>query len=160
LTHLEGLEDDQDASGENFQTASISSISGKDNTSRDTAKNDTGIAFFSLLESLEPHEATGSNNRDHFSAMATSRVSPPSSTGLDTLSSFSDEETDWGEDESDISIYPIDTSISSRTQGPQGQINGERGLLRPILPPVKQAVVDRIMKKFWAIFNAETAGPK
>jgi hypothetical protein len=160
LTHLEGLEDDKDTSGENFQTAPISSISDQNYTSRATVKKDSGIAIAHLLDSLGQQKVTGSDNGDHVSTLPASRVSPPSSTGFDTLSSFSDEETDWGEDESDTSLYPIGTSTSSQNQGTRGHLNGERDFIKPILSPVKQAVVDRIMKKFWEAFNAEAAGSK
>jgi hypothetical protein len=157
LTHLEGLEDDKDNPGGIFQTAPISSISDQKYTSRATVKKDYGVG---LLESVEQQNVTGGNNGGQVATIPTLSVSLPSSTGFDTLSSFSDEETDWGEDESDTSLYPIYTPISAQNQGTWGRLNGERDLIKPILSPVKQAVVDRIMKKFWEVFNAEAAGSK
>jgi hypothetical protein len=157
LVHLEGLENGTDMSVENCQTADISSISDQDYTSRATVNPDSGVE---LLGSLEQQNTTGGNNRGQVSTIPISSVSPPSSTGFDTLSSFSDEETDWAEDESDISFDRIGTSISAQNQGTQGHLNGERDLIRSMLTPVKQAVMDRIMKKFWEIFNAESVGSK
>jgi hypothetical protein len=162
VSHFEktDLKDDNDAIVENCQTAPASSISDDDYLSRsiETKGKDFTRAFLKPLKLLR--KAPGSNNGCHFSAIPTSRVSPPSSTGFDTLSSFSDEETDWGEDESDISLYNIGTARVSQNSGTQGHINGEQDLVRPVLSPVKQAVVDRVMKKFWAIFYAETAGSR
>jgi hypothetical protein len=160
LTHPEGLAYDKDTFGGFFRTAPISSISDQNYTSRTTVKKDSGMAIAHLLGSLAQQKVTGSNNGDHVPTVPASRVSSPSSTGFDTLSSFSDEETDWGEDESDTSVCPIGTSTSSQNEGSRGRLNGERDLIAPILSPVKQAVVDRIMKKFWEIFNAEAVGSK
>ena len=160
LTHPEGLEYDKDTFGEFFRTAPISSISDQYYKSRTTIKKDSGIAIAHLLDSLGQQKISGSNNGDHVPIVPASRVPPPSSTGFETHSSFSDEETDWGEDESDTSLYPVGTSTSSQNEGTWGHLNGERDLIKPILSPVKQAVVDRIMKKFWEVFNAEAAGSK
>jgi hypothetical protein len=160
LTHPEGLKYDKDKFGEFFRTAPISSISDQNYTSRATVKKDSGTTIAHLLDSLGQQKISGSNNGDHVPIVPASRVPPPSSTGFETHSSFSDEETDWGEDESDTSLYPVGTSTSSQNEGTWGHLNGERDLIKPILSPVKQAVVDRIMKKFWEVFNAEAAGSK
>jgi hypothetical protein len=62
----------------------------------------------------------------------------------ETESIISDDETDWGENKT---IYHELYSIVSN-----GSLDR---LIRPILSPMKQVLVDRIMTEFWEIFNQE-----
>lgn len=67
--------------------------------------------------------------------------------------SISDCSTDWG-DIVDTSSPGSDVyRVLSGTHGDHTE--GEKDLVRPILSPMKQALVDRIMTEFWTIVNQE-----
>jgi hypothetical protein len=72
----------------------------------------------------------------------------------ETCSWFSDDETDWGDDESDDAHRTIGTLVIEGSN-----ILGEQELpnlvSRPVLSKMKQELVDRIMVEFWQIFNQE-----
>ena len=48
------------------------------------------------------------------------------------------------------------SSISQEDCFSQAQVKDT--LTRPVFSPMKQALIDRIMKEFWIIFNQETEG--
>lgn len=83
-----------------------------------------------------------------------------SSSRSNTLSYFTEDETDWGEDEFNNSVQDLDfsnfSSISQEDCYSQAQVKDT--LTRPVFSPMKQALIDRIMKEFWIIFNQETEG--
>jgi hypothetical protein len=83
-----------------------------------------------------------------------------SSSRSNTLSYFTEDETDWGEDEFNNSVQDLDfssfSSISQEDCFSQAQVKDT--LTRPVFSPMKQALIDRIMKEFWIIFNQETEG--
>jgi hypothetical protein len=83
-----------------------------------------------------------------------------SSSRSNTLSSFTEDETDWGEDEVINSVQDLDfSSFSSISQEDcLSQARVKDSLTRPVFSPMKQALIDRIMKEFWIIFNQETEG--
>ena len=85
---------------------------------------------------------------------------PPSSphadfsSGFDTLSSATDDDADWSED--DINNSPQSFHVDSFTN--IGQLNeGEikESLVAPMLSPFKKQLIDRIMDEFWIIFSQE-----
>ncbi len=69
--------------------------------------------------------------------------------------SVSDCSTDWGEDQNTNSpgsdVYRV---LAESSDNP---VEGENNLLRPVLSPMKQALVDRIMADFLTIINQEWA---
>jgi hypothetical protein len=82
-------------------------------------------------------------------------VSP---TRNNTLSSFTEDDTDWGEDESTGSLQDLhfaDFSPFSQ-EGLISQDQMKETLMRPVFSPVREELVDRIMKEFWAIFDQES----
>jgi hypothetical protein len=83
-----------------------------------------------------------------------------SSSRSNTLSYLTEDETDWGEDEIINSVHDLDfSSFSSISQEDcLSQARVEDSLTRPVFSPIKQALIDRIMKEFWIIFNQETVG--
>lgn len=73
-----------------------------------------------------------------------------SSPGYDTLASITDDDTDWGEDEStDAHVYHFSKSGEAACE----EMN--QTLIQPLLSPFKQELIGRIMKEFWIIFNQE-----
>jgi len=80
--------------------------------------------------------------------------SPFFRSGSETCSWFSDNETDWGDDESDDAHRTIGTLVIEGCN-----ISGKQELpnlvARPVLSKMKQELVDRIMMEFWQIFNQE-----
>jgi hypothetical protein len=82
----------------------------------------------------------------------------PSSSRSNTLSSFTEDETDWGEDEVTNSVQDLDFSgFSSISQEHcLSQARFKDSLTQPVFSPMKLALIDRIMKEFWIIFNQET----
>jgi hypothetical protein len=82
-------------------------------------------------------------------------VSP---TRNNTLSSFTEDDTDWGEDEIAGSLQDLHfTDFSAFSQEglfSQDQVN--ETLMRPVFSPMKEELIDRIMKEFWAIFDQES----
>jgi hypothetical protein len=82
-------------------------------------------------------------------------VSP---TRNNTLSSFTEDDTDWGEDEIAGSLQDLhftDFSAFSR-EGLFSQDQMNETLMRPVFSPMKEELIDRIMKEFWAIFDQES----
>ena len=82
-----------------------------------------------------------------------------SSSRCNTMSSFSDDdESDWGESEASGSVqedmyFPGFSSFSREEDFSQDQVKDS--LTRPVFSPIKQALIDSIMKEFWIIFNQE-----
>lgn len=76
-----------------------------------------------------------------------------------TMSSFADDdESDWGESEANGSVqenmyFPGFSSFPLDEEFSQEQIKDN--LTRPVFSPLKQALIDSIMKEFWIIFNQE-----
>ena len=85
------------------------------------------------------------------STLPNAESSPPSSVEVDIYSS--DEETDW-DDDSEDSFAEYSTSYFRLVSDPAGKTNNQDSFVELTLSPAKQAVVDRLMKEFWAIFNA------
>jgi hypothetical protein len=69
--------------------------------------------------------------------------------------SVSDCSTEWGEDQ--ITSSPGSDVYRILDNFPKDHTEGDKSLLRPILSPMKQALVDRIMAEFWTIVNQEWA---
>jgi hypothetical protein len=82
-------------------------------------------------------------------------VSP---TRNNTLSSFTEDDTDWGEDEITGSLQDLHfadfSAFSQEGLFSQDQMN--ETLMRPVFSPMKEELIDRIMKEFWAIFDQES----
>ncbi|PMD50679.1 uncharacterized protein K444DRAFT_274932 [Hyaloscypha bicolor E] len=82
-------------------------------------------------------------------------VSP---TRNNTLSSFTEDDTDWGEDEITGSLQDLHfadfSAFSQESLFSQDQMN--ETLMRPVFSPMKEELIDRIMKEFWAIFDQES----
>ncbi|KAH6714387.1 hypothetical protein BKA61DRAFT_359194 [Leptodontidium sp. MPI-SDFR-AT-0119] len=71
-----------------------------------------------------------------------------------TYSSYSDGETDWGSDGMTPSPQKVD--ICNFSESGKLSYSGEKkNPLDPILSPIKQSLVEGMMKEFWAIFNQE-----
>jgi hypothetical protein len=84
-----------------------------------------------------------------------SHVSP---TRNNTLSSFTEDDTDWGEDEITGSLQDLhfaDFSAFSQ-EGVFSQDQMNETLMRPVFSPMKEELIDRIMKEFWSIFDQES----
>jgi hypothetical protein len=83
-----------------------------------------------------------------------------SSSRSNTLSYFTEDETDWGEEEANNSgqeiYFSSFSSISQKDCLSQAQVKDS--LTQPVFSPMKLALIDRIMKEFWIIFNQETEG--
>jgi hypothetical protein len=81
-----------------------------------------------------------------------------SSSRSNTLSSFTDDNSDWGEDEANGSVqdlyFPGFSAFSQKEVLSQEQVKDS--LTRPVFSPMKQELIDRIMKEFWVIFNQES----
>jgi len=81
-------------------------------------------------------------------------VSP---TRNNTLSSFTEDDTDWGEDEIAGSLQDLHfadfSAFSQEGLFSQDQMN--ETLIRPVFSPIKEELIDRIMKEFWAIFDLD-----
>ena len=71
-----------------------------------------------------------------------------------TSSCLFDNDTDWGDDDSDDDISNIIPGFGQRRINSTG---GERPVLStaPVLSKMKQELVDRIMDQFWETFNQE-----
>jgi hypothetical protein len=69
--------------------------------------------------------------------------------------SVSDCSTDWGDDQ--IMSSPGSDLYRILEEFHNDHTEGEKNLLRPILSPMKQDLVDRIMAEFWTIVNQEWA---
>jgi hypothetical protein len=67
--------------------------------------------------------------------------------------SVSDCSTDWGGDQN--TSTPGSDVYRVLADSCDNHIEGEKNLLRPVLSPMKQALVDRIMDEFWTIVNQE-----
>jgi hypothetical protein len=89
------------------------------------------------------------------SALPNAKSSPPLSMEVDIASSVSDEETDWGSD-SEESFAEYSTSYFRFVDDPTEKANDKDSFVELALSPAKQAVADRLMKEFWALFNAKT----
>jgi hypothetical protein len=80
-----------------------------------------------------------------------------SSSRTNTLSSFTEDDTDWGEDEMTGSLRDFHFSgfseLSRESLSSQDQIKDT--LTRRVFSPMQQQLIDRIMKEFWAIFDQE-----
>jgi hypothetical protein len=77
-----------------------------------------------------------------------------SSSGSQTSCCLSDNDTDWGDDESDDDTPNIMSGFGQRSIDSTG---GELPVFAttPVLSKIKQELVDRIMVQFWEIFNQE-----
>jgi hypothetical protein len=88
---------------------------------------------------------------------APSNPANDASTRNDSLSSFTEDDTDWGEDENST-VYDFQfadfSAISDRRSFSQNEI--KVNLTRPVFSPMKQEMVDRIMKEFWSIWDGES----
>ena len=75
-----------------------------------------------------------------------------------TWSSFTDDDTDWGEDDVTSSVQDLYfagfSSYSKEDCLSQEEVKDN--LTRPVISPMKQELIDRIMKEFWVIFNQES----
>jgi hypothetical protein len=70
-----------------------------------------------------------------------------------SLSSFTEDDTDWGEEE-DTSSYDFKfADFSAVSDGARDEI--KVGLTRPVFSPMKQGIVDRVMKEFWSLWDGE-----
>jgi hypothetical protein len=86
--------------------------------------------------------------------------SKSSSSRSNTLTSFTEEESDWGEDEITESLQDINFSDFSdlsafARQGMSSDDQLEDTLTQRVFSPMQQQLIDRIMKEFWAIFDQE-----
>jgi hypothetical protein len=80
-----------------------------------------------------------------------------SSSRSNTLSSFTEDDTDWGEDEIDGSVHDLHfSSFSAFSKEEVLSQEVKDSLMRPVFSPMKQKLIDRIMKEFWVIFNQES----
>ena len=52
------------------------------------------------------------------------------------------------------SLHEIRVSTSLQARGPPQASNLEH-LIKPLLSPIKQDLVDRMMNEFWAVFNQD-----
>jgi hypothetical protein len=77
------------------------------------------------------------------------------SPGGDTLSSTTDDDTDWDEDDTNNSPQSSHIYRFSRTDE-LDQEEIKETLVAPMLSPFKKQLIDRIMKEFWVIFNQES----
>ena len=76
-----------------------------------------------------------------------------------TLSSFTEEDTDWSGDEvasSQDLHFPGFSAFT--TTGLFSQEEIEDSLIDLVLSPVKQELIDRIMEEFWGIFDQRGGG--
>lgn len=102
-------------------------------------------------------QLTSQTIKEGASALPDAESSLPLSVEVDiSSSSLSDEETDWGDDDSDDSFAEYSGSYFRFDGDSTGGTNNQDIFVKLALSPAKQAVVDRLMKEFWAIFNAET----
>jgi hypothetical protein len=87
-----------------------------------------------------------------------SSVQGEPSSRTNTLSSITEDDTDWGDDEITGSLQDLHFpgfSAFSKEKSPSQDLMKE-SLTQPIFSPMKQALTDRIMKEFWDIFNQES----
>jgi hypothetical protein len=73
-----------------------------------------------------------------------------------SLSSFTEDDTDWGEDENTNSYdfqFADFSAVSEASSSSRDEI--KVGLTRPVFSPLKQGIVDRIMKEFWSLWDGE-----
>jgi hypothetical protein len=79
------------------------------------------------------------------------------SSRTNTLSSFTEDDTDCGEDEITGSLrdfhFPGFSEFSREGLSSQEQIKD--ALARRVFSPMQEQLIDRIMKEFWAIFDQE-----
>jgi hypothetical protein len=84
------------------------------------------------------------------------------STRTNTLTSTADDDTDWGDDEMARSLkdlhFPEFSGFAGDDLGSNKQAT--ENLTKPILAPLKEHLVDSLMKEFWAIFNQEVENPQ
>jgi hypothetical protein len=80
--------------------------------------------------------------------------SPGSSDGSDSLTSASNNDTDWDEDEIADSLHKLRASTLPQASQPP-QSSSIEHLVKPILSPMKRELVDRMMNEFWAVFNQD-----
>jgi hypothetical protein len=83
--------------------------------------------------------------------------SESTSSQCDTLSSTTEEESDWGQDEITGSLQDLqfsDFSAFSREIMSSGGQNKDH-LTRRVFSPMQQQLIDRLMKDFWATFDQE-----
>ncbi|KAG4436548.1 hypothetical protein IFR05_007986 [Cadophora sp. M221] len=75
-----------------------------------------------------------------------------------TLSSFTEDESDWGEDDSTSSVqdmhFPGFSAFAKQDVLSPDQV--KQSLTRPVFSPMKQELIDRIMNEFWVIFNQDS----
>jgi hypothetical protein len=80
-----------------------------------------------------------------------------SSSRSNTLSSFTDDDSDWGDDEAYGSAHDLHFSsfsaFSSKVALSQEQVKDS--LTHPVFSPMKKELINRLMKEFWVIFNQE-----
>jgi hypothetical protein len=113
-----------------------------------------------IAESQSQNSGVPSSPKAHDQCTINLSPSPQgeSSSRNNTLSSLADDDTDWGEDELTGNIqdlhFPGFSAIAR--DGLLSQDQMEESLTRPIFSPMKQELIDRIMKEFWVIFNQET----
>jgi hypothetical protein len=81
-----------------------------------------------------------------------------SSSRSNTLSSFTDDDSDYGESEANGSVQDLYFSgFSAFSQKEflfQEQVKDS--LTQPVFSSMKQELIDRIMKEFWVMFNQES----
>jgi hypothetical protein len=77
------------------------------------------------------------------SSQATSSAPSDISTGFDTDSTWSGEDTDWEDDNIDPNELLVQTIEDSQV------------MVRPLLTPMKRDLVNSVMKEFWIVFNHE-----
>jgi hypothetical protein len=92
--------------------------------------------------------------RDECGTLASSPETEVSEDISDDVS-VSDCSTDWGDDQTTSS--PGSDLCRILDEFPNDHTEGEKNLLRPVLSPMKQDLVNRIMAEFWTIVNQEWA---
>jgi hypothetical protein len=73
----------------------------------------------------------------------------------DTISSTTDDDTDWDEDDTNNSPQSSHVYRFSRADE-LDQEEIKETLVAPMLSPFKKQLIDRITKEFWVIFNQES----
>jgi hypothetical protein len=84
-----------------------------------------------------------------------SNGSSDTSAGFQTDSSYSEDEV-YEKEAHNTTVYKyLDVFKIIHNELISGNQNAAKDLTRPILTPMKQAIVGRVMKEFWVIFNQE-----
>lgn len=142
----------------------IANNNGRDSRARENhVSQNRNITFKSDYGEDEPtplpHTTESANNATlgqdpTYYQRQTSSPSAMFSSGSETCSWSSDNDTDWEDDESDHE-HRIGTTVVIKGSNILEEQVLPNFLTKPVLSKMKQELVDRIMVEFWQIFNQE-----